>query len=111
MFLMEMLPEFKTSRFDGILSRRMPWILFLRRGGSGRNRTADTGIFNPLLYRLSYRAMPLSPAGRDIGKGCAVAQRLFQPFDKFLSFCGRCIRIKPGQNTGKAVVNECLGVF
>src|ERR1700679_2604862 len=25
-------------------------------GGSGRNRTADTGIFNPLLYQLSYRA-------------------------------------------------------
>ena len=28
-------------------------------GGSGRNRTADTGIFNPLLYRLSYRAISL----------------------------------------------------
>ena len=27
-------------------------------GGRGRNRTADMGIFNPLLYRLSY------PAGR-----------------------------------------------
>ena len=26
------------------------------RGGSGRNRTADTRIFSPLLYRLSYRA-------------------------------------------------------
>lgn len=25
-------------------------------GGRGRNRTADTGIFNPLLYRLSYSA-------------------------------------------------------
>jgi hypothetical protein len=25
-------------------------------GGSGRNRTTDTRIFNPLLYRLSYRA-------------------------------------------------------
>lgn len=25
-------------------------------GGQGRNRTADTGIFNPLLYRLSYLA-------------------------------------------------------
>ena len=25
-------------------------------GGPGRNRTADTRIFNPLLYRLSYRA-------------------------------------------------------
>lgn len=25
-----------------------------KNGGSGRDRTADTGIFNPLLYRLSY---------------------------------------------------------
>ncbi len=23
-------------------------------GAQGRNRTADTGIFNPLLYQLSY---------------------------------------------------------
>ncbi len=23
-------------------------------GAQGQNRTADTGIFNPLLYRLSY---------------------------------------------------------
>lgn len=27
-------------------------------GGQGRNRTADTGIFNPLLYQLSYLAAP-----------------------------------------------------
>ena len=27
-----------------------------RDGGLGRNRTTDTRIFNPLLYRLSYRA-------------------------------------------------------
>ncbi len=26
-------------------------------GGRGRNRTADTGIFNPLLYQLSYPAL------------------------------------------------------
>ena len=26
-------------------------------GGQGRNRTADTGIFSPLLYRLSYLAI------------------------------------------------------
>ena len=26
-------------------------------GGQGQNRTADTGIFSPLLYRLSYLAM------------------------------------------------------
>ena len=28
-------------------------------GGQGRNRTADTGIFNPLLYQLSYLAKSL----------------------------------------------------
>ena len=27
-------------------------------GGWGRNRTADTRIFSPLLYRLSYPATP-----------------------------------------------------
>jgi hypothetical protein len=26
-------------------------------GGQGRNRTTDTRIFNPLLYRLSYLAV------------------------------------------------------
>ncbi len=26
-------------------------------GGQRRNRTADTGIFNPLLYQLSYLAL------------------------------------------------------
>ena len=30
--------------------------LDLNTGGQGRNRTADTGIFNPLLYQLSYLA-------------------------------------------------------
>ena len=29
-------------------------------GGSGRNRTIDTRIFNPLLYQLSYRAYAVS---------------------------------------------------
>ncbi len=33
------------------------WMGFLKiNGGSGRNRTTDTRIFNPLLYQLSYRA-------------------------------------------------------
>ena len=52
-------------------------------GGSGRNRTADTRIFSPLLYRLSYRANLLffsvmyngggrgirTPAGREAPVG------------------------------------------
>jgi hypothetical protein len=31
-------------------------VSFLNTGGRGQNRTADTRIFNPLLYRLSYPA-------------------------------------------------------
>ncbi len=30
---------------------------FVLYGGQGQNRTADTGIFSPLLYRLSYLAI------------------------------------------------------
>lgn len=33
-------------------------IMNFRSGAQGRNRTADTGIFNPLLYRLSYLGTP-----------------------------------------------------
>jgi hypothetical protein len=29
-------------------------LILLGNGAQGRNRTADTGIFNPLLYQLSY---------------------------------------------------------
>ena len=32
-------------------------------GGLGRNRTADTRIFSPLLYRLSYQAKLVPRAG------------------------------------------------
>ena len=38
----------KTHHGDGLI----------KFGGLGRNRTTDTRIFNPLLYRLSYRAKP-----------------------------------------------------
>ena len=38
-------------------ANRMGWLLCkVNLGGLGRNRTTDTRIFNPLLYRLSYRA-------------------------------------------------------
>jgi len=51
-------------------------------GGLGRNRTADTRIFNPLLYRLSYRAFfsaPLSAEATIIGT-------LFDPKSKTAFF-------------------------
>ncbi len=44
------IPQTKTPAGDaGVFLYRM-------RGGPGQNRTGDTRIFNPLLYRLSYRA-------------------------------------------------------
>ena len=38
-------------------------------GGRGRNRTADTGIFNPLLYQLSYPAGKLQAAPNGPQRG------------------------------------------
>ncbi len=34
-------------------------------GAEGRNRTADTGIFSPLLYRLSYLGNLAEPTGLE----------------------------------------------
>ena len=34
-------------------------------GGPGRNRTTDTRIFNPLLYRLSYQAKNVDYSGTE----------------------------------------------
>ena len=34
-------------------------------GASGRNRTTDTGIFSPLLYRLSYRGILATRMGLE----------------------------------------------
>src|SRR6478609_5179738 len=45
-----------------------------RFGGPGRNRTTDTRIFNPLLYRLSYQAKRESIAKQSRsakGRRCA----------------------------------------
>ena len=41
---------------DKIIIAVKALILLLINGGQGQNRTADTGIFSPLLYRLSYLA-------------------------------------------------------
>ena len=40
-----------------LLARPPDKRLTFRHGASDRNRTNDTGIFSPLLYRLSYRGI------------------------------------------------------
>lgn len=45
-------------------------------GAQGRNRTADTGIFNPLLYQLSYLGN-VARIKRVFGKGVKRAAKKF----------------------------------
>ncbi len=48
-------------------------------GGQGQNRTADTRIFNPLLYQLSYLAREIAgrpPQVRTGGEGVLNRLRL-----------------------------------
>ena len=53
-------------------------------GGQGRSRTADTGIFSPLLYQLSYLAI-WGFGGRRVGSavsqvaGAAFESRVLNP--------------------------------
>ena len=48
----------KVALYQMSYGRRMCILCkeYTRNGASDRNRTNDTGIFSPLLYRLSYRS-------------------------------------------------------
>ena len=48
-------------------------VLRYRSGGLGRNRTTDTRIFNPLLYRLSYRAVRSEIIALSLDRGQELA--------------------------------------
>ena len=47
-------------------------------GGSGQNRTADTRIFSPLLYRLSYEAIMAVSTGLEPAIFCVTGRRVNQ---------------------------------
>ncbi len=74
------------------------------RGGQGRNRTADTGIFSPLLYQLSYLAERLVAFVRRVrpqrgrvlkrpGSGASSAGLVDASREPFAAVRNRCIRI------------------
>jgi hypothetical protein len=50
----------QTARIENVMKKGLsnlidnPLFSFKKNGAEGQNRTADTGIFSPLLYRLSY---------------------------------------------------------
>ena len=49
-------PEARTTRGSAENKKANRERLACVHGGQGRSRTADTGIFSPLLYQLSYLA-------------------------------------------------------
>jgi hypothetical protein len=63
-----------------------------RGGGETQNRTGDTRIFNPLLYRLSYLAATLTTCSHPSEKGGGETQnrtgdtRIFNPLLYRLSY-------------------------
>ena len=48
----------KVALYQMSYGRILETLLGFLIGASDRNRTNDTGIFSPLLYRLSYRGAP-----------------------------------------------------
>ena len=48
----------KVALYQMSYGRILETLLGFLTGASDRNRTNDTGIFSPLLYRLSYRGAP-----------------------------------------------------
>ena len=51
--------------------------MLINSGGSGQNRTVDTRIFSPVLYRLSYRAIKKMavPTGLEPAISCVTGRR------------------------------------
>ena len=64
----------KVALYQMSYGRILETLLGLLTGASDRNRTNDTGIFSPLLYRLSYRGIesafiPALPRIRFLNRG------------------------------------------
>ena len=51
------LTHFGLTRWTKLVGRVYKLLIRRDSGGQGQNRTADTGIFSPLLYQLSYLAL------------------------------------------------------
>jgi hypothetical protein len=61
-------------------------------GGQGQNRTADTRIFSPLLYQLSYLAVYLAYRKERVLKRAAGGESTPVPRNKpFIGMVGRIL--------------------
>jgi hypothetical protein len=80
-------------------------------GGQGRNRTADTGIFNPLLYQLSYLAKRVVALALRCADGAAAEGGVLQRLDGGESSTNRLdaprFRIRQGNEIGTIIAAIC----
>ena len=63
--------------------------------GSGRNRTADTRIFSPLLYQLSYRAKMAVPTGIEPAISCVTGRHVNRYTTGPLWLRGQDLNLRP----------------
>gem|GEM_PF-3899227 len=76
-------------------------------GAEGQNRTADTGIFSPLLYRLSYLG-----TGNDRNgfyRSRYVLASFFFGFCIFFYFCPETLFVMTQNFAGPEVDSGCCG--
>jgi hypothetical protein len=74
-----LIEEIKIARYFIVASSRFCESRRIRRCGWGRNRTADTWIFSPLLYQLSYPAVIVDlvtcRSYQQARRGCSFKQK------------------------------------
>ncbi len=79
-----------------------PLIVLPFTGAEGQNRTADTGIFSPLLYRLSYLGLNHTAyqQAEFCIKGRIFCQDLFTPCPRINIGSNYMLQLLPSQLSG-----------
>jgi hypothetical protein len=83
---------------------------WLKNGGEAQNRTVDTGIFSPLLYRLSYLATELSENNTVLSIG---SQYFFAQRTAWISWCaaGAHVYLTGAEATGSGAALHGAGAI
>ena len=106
-----MTPNVDCAQFATYSNKKSTYEYFvnaLKHGAEGQNRTADTGIFSPLLYRLSY--LGVSVLATAVTIRCMLVCQVFFPKSPYRNelYLKVVFKGKGGVSTGRllAAVNR-----